>query len=60
LTKVVDENTIKIETIDGSGKRNMTIIRCQEVSPGNTQIKLQGELHYRLLEKLLSGSIMAI
>lgn len=60
LIRLVNENAIKIEIIDGNGKGSITIIRCQEVSPGNTQIKLEGELHYGLLEKLLSRSIHGI
>lgn len=60
LIRLVNENAIKIEIIDGNGKGSITIIRCQEVSPGNTQIKLEGELHYGLLEKLLSKSIHGI
>lgn len=60
LIRLVNENAIKIEIIDGNGKGSITIIRCQELSPGNTQIKLEGELHYGLLEKLLSRSIHGI
>jgi hypothetical protein len=52
------ENSIIIETIDGKGSR--TNIRCQELTPENTRITLEGELHYGLLEKLLSGSIHAV
>ena len=51
---------IRIEIIDGNGKGSVTTIRCQEISPGNTQIRLQGELHYGILEKLLSRSIHGI
>jgi ribosome-associated toxin RatA of RatAB toxin-antitoxin module len=54
------ENSIRIETIDGNGKGSRTNIRCQELSPENAIISLEGELHYGLLEKLLSGSIHAI
>jgi hypothetical protein len=54
------ENSIIIETIDGNGKGSRTNIRCQELSPENTRITLEGELHYGLLEKLLSGPIHAI
>jgi hypothetical protein len=54
------ENSIIIETIDGNGKGSRTNIRCQELNPENTRITLEGELHYGLLEKLLSGSIHAI
>jgi uncharacterized membrane protein len=57
LTRFGNESTIRIEIIDGNGKGSVTTIRCQEVSPGNTQIRLQGELHYGILEKLLSRSI---
>jgi hypothetical protein len=60
LTRLVNENTIRIEIIDGNGKGSVTTIRCQEVSPGNTQIKLEGELHYGILEKFLSRSIHGI
>jgi hypothetical protein len=57
---VIHENSIIIETIGGNGKGSRTNIRCQELSPENTRITLEGELHYGLLEKLLSGSIHAI
>ena len=60
LTRLGDERTIRIEIIDGNGKGSVTTIRCQEISPGNTQIRLQGELHYGILEKLLSRSIHGI
>jgi hypothetical protein len=60
LTRPVNENTIRIEIIDGNGKGSVTTIRCQEVSPGHTQIKLEGELHYGILEKFLSRSIHGI
>jgi uncharacterized membrane protein len=60
LTRFGNESTIRIEIIDGNGKGSVTTIRCQEVSPGNTQIRLQGELHYGILEKLLSRSIHGI
>ena len=60
LTRLGDESTIRIEIIDGNGKGSVTTIRCQEVSPDNTQIRLQGELHYGILEKLLSRSIHGI
>ena len=60
LTRLGNESTIRIEIIDGNGKGSVTTIRCQEVSPGNTQIRLQGELHYGILEKLLSRSIHGI
>ena len=36
------------------------MFRCQEVSPGCTQIRLEGELHYGILEKILSRSIHGI
>lgn len=60
LTKPVLENAIKIETIDGNGKGSLTTIRCKEIGPESTQIELDGELHYGLLEKLLSRSIHGI
>jgi hypothetical protein len=60
LTRLAEESAIKIETIDGNGKGSITIIKCQQVSPGNTQINLEGELHYGILEKLLSRSIHGI
>ena len=60
LTRLGNENTIRIEIIDGNGKGSVTTIRCQEVSPGNTQIRLEGELHYGILEKFLSRSIQGI
>lgn len=60
LTRLGNENTIRIEIIDGNGKGSVTTIKCQEVSPGNTQIRLEGELHYGILEKFLSRSIHGI
>jgi hypothetical protein len=60
LTRLGNENTIQIEIIDGNGKGSVTTIKCQEVSPGNTQIRLEGELHYGILEKFLSRSIHGI
>ena len=60
LTRLGNDNTIRIEIIDGNGKGSVTTIKCQEVSPGNTQIRLEGELHYGILEKLLSRSIHGI
>jgi uncharacterized membrane protein len=60
LTRLGSENTIRIEIIDGNGKGSITTIRCEEVSPTNTQIRLEGELHYGLLEKFLSRSIHGI
>jgi hypothetical protein len=60
LTKMTLENAIRIETIDGNGKGSLTTIRCKEIGPKSTQIKLDGELHYGLLEKLLSRSIHSI
>src|ERR687897_1790372 len=57
LTRVGNENTIRIEIIDGNGKGSVTTIRCQEVSPDSSQIRLEGELHYGILEKILSRSI---
>lgn len=60
LTRLGSENTIRIEIIDGNGKGSITTIRCEEVSPSNTQIRLEGELHYGLLEKFLSRSIHGI
>lgn len=53
-------STIKIEILDGNGKGSVTTIRCQEMSPDNTQIKMEGELHYGILEKILSRSIHGI
>ena len=60
LSRLGNENTIRIEIIDGNGKGSITIIRCEEVSPSNTQIRLEGELHYGLLEKFLSRTIHGI
>lgn len=60
LSRLGNENTIRIEIIDGNGKGSLTTIRCEEVSPSNTQIRLEGELHYGLLEKFLSRSIHGI
>lgn len=57
LSRLGNENTIRIEIIDGNGKGSITIIRCEEVSPSNTKIRLEGELHYGILEKFLSRSI---
>lgn len=60
LTRLASESTIRIEIIDGNGKGSITTIRCQEISPGNTQLRLEGELHYGILEKILSRSIHGI
>src|ERR671919_3114615 len=60
LTRVGNENTIRIEIIDGNGKGSVTTIRCQEVSPDSSQIRLEGDLHYGILEKILSRSIHSI
>ena len=60
LIRLGIENTIRIEIIDGNGKGSITTIRCEEVSQGNTKIRLEGELHYGILEKFLSRSIHAI
>lgn len=60
LTRLASESTIRIEIIDGNGKGSVTTIRCQEIRPGNTQIRLEGELHYGILEKILSRSIHGI
>jgi polyketide cyclase/dehydrase/lipid transport protein len=60
LTRLGNENTIRIEIIDGNGKGSVTTIRCQEITPGITQIRLEGELHYGILEKFLSKSIHGI
>jgi polyketide cyclase/dehydrase/lipid transport protein len=60
LTRLSSENTIRIEIIDGNGKGSVTNISCQELSPGNSQIRLEGELHYGILEKFLSRSIHGI
>ena len=60
LLGLLVRGTIRIEIIDGNGKGSTTTIRCQEVSPGCTQIRLEGELHYGILEKILSRSIHGI
>src|SRR5215831_15157956 len=60
LTKFSLDNAIKIETVDGDGKGSLTNIRCVEMGSGNTQIKLNSELHYGLIEKILNRSIHAI
>lgn len=60
LTRVGNENTIRIEIIDGNGKGSVTTIKCQEVSPDSSQIRLEGDLHYGILEKILSRSIHSI
>jgi hypothetical protein len=49
-----------VKGVDGNGKGSRTNIRCQELTSENIRITLEGELHYGLLEKLLSGSIHAI
>src|SRR5919106_3470742 len=60
LTRLGTGNTIRIEIIDGNGKGSVTTIRCQEVSPDSSQIRLEGDLHYGILEKILSRSIHSI
>ena len=60
LTRVGKEDTIRIDIIDGNGKGSVTTIRCHEVSPVSSQITMEGELHYGILEKLLSRSIHSI
>ena len=42
LTRLASESTIRIEIIDGNGKGSTTTIRCQEISPVRTQIRLEG------------------
>src|SRR5687767_13047384 len=39
LTRLASESSIRIEIIDGNGKGSITTIRCQEIRPGNTQIR---------------------
>jgi hypothetical protein len=60
LTRLGTGNTIRIEIIDGNGKGSVTTITCKEGGPGYTQIRLEGELHYGILEKFLSRSIHGI
>jgi uncharacterized membrane protein len=47
LTKLPSNDTIIIETIDGSGKGSTFSLRWQETSPNNTQITLDGEFLFQ-------------
>jgi uncharacterized membrane protein len=47
LTKLPSNDTIIIETIDGSGKGSKFSLRWQETSPNNTQITLDGEFLFQ-------------
>jgi uncharacterized membrane protein len=47
LTKLPSNDTIIIETIDGSGKGSTFSLRWQEISPNNTQITLDGEFLFQ-------------
>jgi hypothetical protein len=47
LTKLPSNDTIIIETIDGSGKGSKFSLRWQETSPNNTQITLDGEFVFQ-------------
>ncbi len=47
LTKPPSNNTIIIETIDGSGKGSKFSLTWQETSPNNTQITLDGEFLFQ-------------
>jgi uncharacterized membrane protein len=47
LTKLPSNDTVIIETIDGSGKGSKFSLRWQETSPNNTQITLDGEFLFQ-------------
>jgi uncharacterized membrane protein len=47
LTKLPSNDTIIIETIDGSGKGSKFSLRWQETSPNNTHITLDGEFLFQ-------------
>ena len=47
LTKLPSNDTITIETIDGSGKGSKFSLRWQEMNPNNTQITLDGEFVFQ-------------
>jgi len=47
LTKLPSNDTIVIETIDGSGKGSKFSLTWQETSPNNTQITLDGEFLFQ-------------
>ncbi len=47
LTKLPSNDTIIIETIDGTGKGSKFSLRWQETSPNNTQISLDGEFVFQ-------------
>ncbi len=47
LTKLPSNDTIIIETIDGSGKGSKFSLTWQETSPNNTQITLDGEFLFQ-------------
>jgi uncharacterized membrane protein len=47
LTKLPSNDTIIIETIDGSGKGSKFSLRWQETSPDNTRITLDGEFVFQ-------------
>jgi uncharacterized membrane protein len=47
LTKLPSNDTIIIETIDGSGKGSKFSLRWQETSPNNTHITLDGEFVFQ-------------
>jgi uncharacterized membrane protein len=47
LTKLPSNDTVIIETIDGSGKGSKFSLRWQEISTNNTQITLDGEFIFQ-------------
>ena len=47
LTKLPSNDTIKIETIDGSGKGSKFSLTWQETSPNNTHITLDGDFVFQ-------------
>jgi uncharacterized membrane protein len=47
LIKIPSNDTIIIETIDGSGKGSKFSLRWQETSPNNTRITLDGEFLFQ-------------
>lgn len=60
LTKLPDQNTIRIEIIEGFGSGSITTIKCQEMRDGITRIELAGNIQYGLLERVLAPTIQTI